>query len=354
MRVRVLILVLAFLSGTISSLNVFSANLFSTMDAFDNQEKEDAQALQSLIKKARICIEERDYECADNELKKANRVARGQSELKMVSSTRETLKSQQDADKRAARLKREEQKREEERQQREPECAQVCERRVEYQECVAGTRATHECYHDYARDDDAQPVDYAGEIRAQMDRNNASAARIANIHNQTIARIQNQQAARSRAQDAVSTTSQRIARAPDQIQRNQVQTGDKVIASDDSDVVPSKDVSMAKKSNSENTGRDAMRCLTITRDKEDLYFENTCSQPIFVVWCGDMKNTKRKCGDGPAGNNFYTESMNVPVGRRMKTYGVGSYKYAACEGSIGFRKKEIQDRPDGTFTCIAE
>jgi hypothetical protein len=107
-----------------------------------------------------------------------------------------------------------------------------------------------------------------------------------------------------------------------------------------------------RKSNSINTGREAMRCVSVSREKEDLAFTNTCGIQIFVVWCGNLKYSKKQCGDGPPGNGYYTHSVNVMPGDKQYARGVGDYHYAACEGGIAFGKDEIQDRPDGSFTCV--
>ena len=103
-----------------------------------------------------------------------------------------------------------------------------------------------------------------------------------------------------------------------------------------------------------NTGKSAIDCVTATRDKNDVVFQNNCGGKIFVVWCGELKYSKKRCGDGPSGNSFYTHSNNVAAGATMRASGVvGTYRYAACEGGIGFDKKPIQDQPDGSFTCVA-
>lgn len=102
-----------------------------------------------------------------------------------------------------------------------------------------------------------------------------------------------------------------------------------------------------------NTGRSAMDCVDARRDKGDIVFHNTCSHKIFVVWCGQLKYSKKRCGDGPAGNSYYTHSTNVSPGGTARASGVeGNYRYAACEGGIAFGKDEIQDRPDGSFVCV--
>jgi hypothetical protein len=102
-----------------------------------------------------------------------------------------------------------------------------------------------------------------------------------------------------------------------------------------------------------NTGRKAMECVSVNREGKDVAFTNTCATPLFVVWCGDMKYTKQRCGDGPAGNSFYTHSNNVKPGETVYARAIGEYRYAACEGGISFGKDEIKDQPDGSFVCIA-
>ena len=102
-----------------------------------------------------------------------------------------------------------------------------------------------------------------------------------------------------------------------------------------------------------NPGRSAMECVSTSRDKEDIVFSNKCDYKIFVVWCGEMKYTKKRCGDGPHGNSFYTQSNNIESGGSIRASSIQEYRYAACEGGIGFGKSEIKDSPDGSFKCIA-
>lgn len=101
-----------------------------------------------------------------------------------------------------------------------------------------------------------------------------------------------------------------------------------------------------------NPGRSAMECVSASRDKQDIVFRNSCNYKVFVVWCGEQKYTKKKCGDGPAGNSFYTHSNNIEAGSSTRASGIQEYRYAVCEGGIGFGKAEIKDSPDGSFQCI--
>jgi hypothetical protein len=102
-----------------------------------------------------------------------------------------------------------------------------------------------------------------------------------------------------------------------------------------------------------NPGKSAMDCVSAARDKNDVVFTNNCGSKVFVVWCGEMKYSKQRCGDGPKGNSFYTHSNNIEAGKSIRANGIQEYRYAACHGGIAFGKDEIQDRPDGSFTCIA-
>lgn len=102
-----------------------------------------------------------------------------------------------------------------------------------------------------------------------------------------------------------------------------------------------------------NPGRDAKECVTESRENEDIIFSNRCSYRIFVVWCGDIKYTKKRCGDGPKGNSFYTQSNNIEPGKSTRAGGIREYRFAACEGAIGFGKEGIIDLPDGSYKCTA-
>ncbi|MBK8063342.1 MAG: hypothetical protein IPK29_04130 [Betaproteobacteria bacterium] len=101
-----------------------------------------------------------------------------------------------------------------------------------------------------------------------------------------------------------------------------------------------------------NPGKSAMECVSAARDKNDVVFTNNCGSKVFVVWCGEMKYTKKRCGDGPSGNNFYTHSNNIEPGKSVRASAIQEYRYAACHGGIAFGKDEIKDNPDGSFRCV--
>lgn len=106
-----------------------------------------------------------------------------------------------------------------------------------------------------------------------------------------------------------------------------------------------------------NPGKSAMNCISTSTNSskyDNLVFKNRCSYQVFVVWCGDLKWSKKGCGDGPK-NSYYTQSANIEAyGRKSTTLQRGGrYSYAACKGKIGFGTKGIKHpaRSNGRFTC---
>ena len=104
-----------------------------------------------------------------------------------------------------------------------------------------------------------------------------------------------------------------------------------------------------------NPGESAQSCVRAESGRNgDVTFSNTCSEKIFVLWCGDQKFTKKRCGDGPRGG-FYTHSDNIEPGGETPAHmrEGGSYKYAACKGSISFGNDgEYKDSPNGQYRCL--
>jgi len=107
-----------------------------------------------------------------------------------------------------------------------------------------------------------------------------------------------------------------------------------------------------------NPGKSALYCVNATTNSKssgNLIFTNNCNHKVFVVWCGDLKWSKKTCGDGK-NNSFYTHSANIAPGAKhdttLKDY-PASYKYAACKGQIGFGSKGIIHKAssNGSYTC---
>ncbi|GAA0831181.1 MULTISPECIES: hypothetical protein [Marinomonas] len=106
-----------------------------------------------------------------------------------------------------------------------------------------------------------------------------------------------------------------------------------------------------------NPGQSAERCLDVSTNSNrshNLIFKNRCSYQIFVVWCGDLKYSKKECGDGPR-NTYYTQSANIRAyGEKATTLkSRGTYEYASCKGKIGFDSKGIEHSAynNGRYRC---
>lgn len=108
-----------------------------------------------------------------------------------------------------------------------------------------------------------------------------------------------------------------------------------------------------------NPGESAMDCLEVKGSSDKVTFRNHCGGRIFVIWCGELKYSKKRCGDGPkkAGNGvatagFYTHSFNMDAATEREETIAGEYRYAACKGGISFGNDgEYRDDADGSFVC---
>jgi hypothetical protein len=102
-----------------------------------------------------------------------------------------------------------------------------------------------------------------------------------------------------------------------------------------------------------NPGESAQSCVNAeSGGGGKVTFTNNCSEKVFVIWCGDLKYTKKRCGDGPKGG-FYTHSNNIGPGDDVTTHVNGQYRYAACKGSISFGNDgEYEDNANGGFRCL--
>lgn len=106
-----------------------------------------------------------------------------------------------------------------------------------------------------------------------------------------------------------------------------------------------------------NPGKSAMNCISTSTNSnkyDNLIFKNRCSYQVFVVWCGDLRSSKKGCGDGPR-NTYYTQSANIEAYGRKTTSlkNRGRYMYAACKGKIGFGSNGIKHpaNRNGRYTC---
>ena len=99
--------------------------------------------------------------------------------------------------------------------------------------------------------------------------------------------------------------------------------------------------------------RGAQECVDVNKGAGGrITFTNTCDEKIFIVWCGDLKYSKQRCGNGPKGG-FYTHSNNFAPGQSHDAVFDGRFSYGACKGGISFGNDgEYIDNPSGGIQCL--
>ena len=355
-------LVLALLcAGLAAPVHAATQDLLRMSEQLDRADKGDFDAA---LSKASQCTRARDYTCAETQMKNARKLAvdgKSKSALKRAEDELLAERAREKEEQRVAAQRQLELEQQEARLRQAEQRARDAERQAQ---ADADERDNFNNRIAAAGNAYSQTLRAQANSRAadqarsrQFEQQQADAAKnVANEQRrltQERAQLESQRQQQQR-QAQVQADAQRIqlAQAQQQAQRAQTAAAKTPPESQPVRVTAPAAAIPPKKSDSINTGREAMRCVSVNRDKEDLIFTNTCSIQIFVVWCGSLKYSKKQCGDGPAGNSFYTHSVNVMPGDKQYAYGVGDYHYAACEGGISFGKDEIQDRPDGTFTCV--
>lgn len=101
-----------------------------------------------------------------------------------------------------------------------------------------------------------------------------------------------------------------------------------------------------------NPGEFAMDCVRATTVSDKVTFRNLCDKQIFIVWCGEVNGSDKRCGRGPR-DQYYTDKANLhPFGRQVVTIN-GQYQYAACVGKINKITEGITAYSDekGDFSC---
>ncbi len=97
-----------------------------------------------------------------------------------------------------------------------------------------------------------------------------------------------------------------------------------------------------------NPGTQASSCISESNRNGNTVFENNCGEKAFVIYCGDLKYTKKKCGEG---SGYYTHSFNLESGARNEVATNGYIKWGACLGGVGFGRDEFSDSRNGDYTC---
>jgi hypothetical protein len=98
-----------------------------------------------------------------------------------------------------------------------------------------------------------------------------------------------------------------------------------------------------------NPGTPATKCITFKPGGEKPVFTNNCGEKAFVIYCGSLKYSKKKCGDD---GHFYTHSFNIGPGESRDIDANGKIVWGACLGGVSFGRDEFSDSPDGSFKCI--
>ena len=84
-----------------------------------------------------------------------------------------------------------------------------------------------------------------------------------------------------------------------------------------------------------NPGESAMHCVQALPGNGEVTIVNNCGEKVFVIYCGDLKYAKKRCGEGSNGG-YYTHSQNIAAGTEGKIHVRGGYRYFSCKGAIGF------------------
>ena len=185
-----------------------------------------------------------------------------------------------------------------------------------------------------AQDDEQRRKEAKAQIAAQQ--------RASNTLNQ-----QMQQQANQQAYDSAQAARQPKAMQPDVIASNSAAGGN---------------TKEKPKKTLKNPGESANLCLTATslgtekrgsKDTNQIEITNNCGQDVFVLYCGDLWATSRRCGSSP--KSYYTHSSNLGPNKStdFNVLANGSYQYAGCMGGISFGNDgEYRDEGSGSISCL--
>ncbi len=102
-----------------------------------------------------------------------------------------------------------------------------------------------------------------------------------------------------------------------------------------------------------NPGQSANNCTRAESSGGTISFINECGEIVFVIWCGDLQYTRKRCGDGPGGG-YYTHSRNIGAGGSYSVNGVeGNLSWGSCLGGISFGHDKYTDTSSGSYECLA-
>lgn len=372
-----------FLFLALASGGALAAKGPSLLDMSDQLDKIEKQDFQAAIDRANACIRSRNFPCAEAEHAKAAKAANSAQDRTALAASRQGLANAKQqlaneirqremlAQAEARRVEQEAREREEEEEQ---------ERRAQEEQ-----EAEHERRERLASDEeDRQSTsEYYAAIGAQiLQRGADDAARLNRIDRQTNAaldesrRVRAEQAAARESERAAAREARRVAREtrpsapayqpqavviPPSTSGQRTEQGAGRAGSGRAGAGGAAGAEATNDTRSDerrptvwrNPGESAQRCVSArSTGGGKVAFTNNCGEKVFVIWCGDLKHTKKRCGDGPKGG-FYTHSENIGAGDEATTDVNGPYRYAACKGSISFGNDgEYQDNGSGGVQCL--
>ena len=107
----------------------------------------------------------------------------------------------------------------------------------------------------------------------------------------------------------------------------------------------------------QEAGENADVCINASKSSRKAIIKNMCDYDILVVYCGELKDHKERCGDGPKilGHNpypssgYYTQTQALRAGEKMEIGIKGKINFSACR-----LDEEFTDDDNGDVTCRKE
>lgn len=101
-----------------------------------------------------------------------------------------------------------------------------------------------------------------------------------------------------------------------------------------------------------NPGKLGKQCVGLSESPSQTSFTNTCNDPLFIIYCGDLKHSALACNQGPEGG-YFTHSRNIEPGDTFPVdlFNGGFVYWGACMGNIGFGTEAYTDNGNGIYSC---
>ena len=329
-----------------------SSNLLDMMDQLDKLDKKD---MQSLLDKANDCTRARNFSCSEEQLRKAAKLVNDRQDklaLNFATSNLQAEKQRVDQEARA--------RAEQERQARQAEL-----RRREEEDRAEERRRDEERRQDAQASYSSGPT-FAQSIQSSINFNNDLTKIRTDAYQDTNRRIQenrDREAAQRRANERAAAdlrAEQRLTertaedRRTQEVERQrQAQINRNPAPTYTPTVLAQNSVGGGAGNSAGSTrkaGESAQNCVRASVRGETLTFQNSCGEHVFVIWCGDLKYSKKKCGDN---GMYYNMSANIEAGGETTAQITGQYRYAACKGGISFGNDgSYRETGNGGVECL--